>query len=123
MSLEEQAQAELEDARRQITQSVHTAFHELQSAQQQVQALQAAVASSFSALQANQLGYSVGVRINMDVLNAQSQWFQAQKDLLQARYQVLLDWLRLRQAAGVLQMQDVYHVNTWLVPASDVPQT
>ena len=122
ISLEEKAQAELEDTRRQIAQIARAAFYDLQSAQQQVQALEAAVASSLSALQANQLGYSVGVRINMDVLNAQSQWFQAQKDLLQARYQILLGLLRLRQTAGILQMQDVHDINTLLAPTLPAPQ-
>ena len=62
----------------------------------QVRALEAAEASSQSALDANRLGYQVGVRINIDVLNAQSQLFQTKRDLAQARYNVLLGHLRLR---------------------------
>ena len=48
------------------------------------------------------LGYQVGVRINIDVLNAQSQLYQTKRDLAVARYNVLLGSLRLRQAAGTL---------------------
>ncbi|MBQ0132216.1 MAG: TolC family protein, partial [Comamonas sp.] len=122
LSLEEKAQADLENARRQVSQAVRTAYFGVQSAYGQVQALQAAVASSQSALDANRLGYEVGVRINMDVLNAQSQLFQAQKDLAQARYNLLLGQLQLRQAAGTLVMQDVHAINQLLSPVLDTPQ-
>ncbi len=78
--------------------------------------LEAAEASSQSALDANRLGYEVGVRINIDVLNAQSQLFQTRRDLAQARYNVLMAQLRLRQAAGVLTTQDLQNVNALLTP-------
>lgn len=117
LSLEEKARADLEDARRQVAQAVRTAYFGVQSATGQVQALDAAVASSQSALEANVLGYEVGVRINIDVLNAQSQLYQSQKDLAQARYNLLVGHLQLRQAAGNLDMQDVHAINQLLSPA------
>ncbi len=117
LSLEEKARADLEDARRQVAQAVRTAYFGVQSATGQVQALDAAVASSQSALEANVLGYEVGVRINIDVLNAQSQLYQSQKDLAQARYNLLVGHLQLRQAAGNLDMQDVHAINQLLRPA------
>ena len=83
----------------------------------QVQALEAAEASSQSALDANKLGYQVGVRINIDVLNAQSQLYQTKRDLAQARYNVLLGTLKLRQAAGTLSLEDVQRINSLLAPA------
>ncbi|MDD2693209.1 MAG: TolC family protein, partial [Simplicispira sp.] len=76
--------------------------------------LEAAEASSQSALEANQLGYQVGVRINIDVLNAQSQLYQTKRDLAQARYNVLLGTLKLRQAAGTLQEADVQAIDALL---------
>lgn len=118
LSLEEKAQADLEDTRRQVHQAVRTAYFGIQSLQGQVQALEAAVESSQSALDANRLGYQVGVRINMDVLNAQSQLYQARRDLAQARYNLLLAHLQLRQASGVLSMQDIYHLNQMVQAAS-----
>lgn len=120
LSLEEKARADLEDAKRQVAQAVRTAFFGVQSTYRQVQALEAAVTSSQSALEANVLGYEVGIRINMDVLNAQSQLYQSQKDLAQARYNSLLGQLQLRQAAGVLQLQDVHTINEVLRPAQSV---
>ena len=76
-----------------------------------MRALEAAEASSQSALEATQLGYQVGVRINIDVLNSQSQLFQTKRDLAQARYNVLLGDLRLRQASGRLLPEDVTALN------------
>ena len=87
----------------------------MQSGIGQVQALEAAEQSSQSALDANKLGYQVGVRINIDVLNAQSQLYQTKRDLAQARYNVLLGTLKLRQAAGSLQASDVQAINALLV--------
>jgi outer membrane protein len=111
LSLEEKAQADLEATRRTVSQSVRTAFFGLVSGQSQVKALEAAEASSQSALEANRLGYQVGVRINIDVLNSQSQLFQTKRDLAQARYTVLLGHLRLRQANGTLSPEDLARLN------------
>ena len=115
LALEERAAADLETTRRNVAQATRAAFFGVQSGQGQVQALEAAEASSQSALDANRLGYQVGVRINIDVLNAQSQLFQTKRDLAQARYNVLLGTLRLRQAAGTLTTDDVAAINALLV--------
>jgi outer membrane protein len=90
-----------------VSQATRTAFYGVQSGLGQVKALEAAEASSQSALDANKLGYQVGVRINIDVLNSQSQLFQTKRDLAKARHDVLLGFLRLRQAAGVLKASDL----------------
>ena len=79
-----------------------------------MRALEAAEASSKLALEATQLGYKVGVRVNLDVLNAQTQLFQTQRDLARARYEVLVGGLRLRQAAGTLAEGDLEAVNGML---------
>jgi len=81
----------------------------------QVKALEAAEASSQSALDANKLGYQVGVRINIDVLNAQSQLFQTKRDLAKARYDVLVGSLKLRQANGTLTSNDLQAINAMLI--------
>jgi outer membrane protein len=107
LALEDKARAQLDDAQRSVEQNTRTAFFGVQSGQAQVKALEAALASSQSALDANKLGYEVGVRINIDVLNAQSQLYQTQRDLALARYQVLLGQLKLRQAAGTLSDDDL----------------
>jgi outer membrane protein len=105
--LEDRARFDLEAARRAVAQATRQAFYGTQSLEAQVLALEAAEASSKLALEATQLGYRVGVRVNLDVLNAQSQLFQTQRDLAAARYQVLMSGLRLRQASGQLSAADV----------------
>jgi outer membrane protein len=111
LKLEEQAAADLAAAERATAQATRQAFFGVQSGRAQVSALEAAEASSQLALEATQLGYRVGVRVNLDVLNAQTQLFQTRRDLAQARYNVILGGLRLRQAAGTLGPDDVNGVN------------
>ena len=114
LSLKDKAQNDLESARRSVALATRTAYFGVQSGQGQVKALEAAELSSQSALDANKLGYQVGVRINIDVLNSQSQLFQTKRDLAKARYDVLLGGLRLRQANGTLAAADLLTVNSLL---------
>ena len=114
LALEDKARSDLEGAKRTVAQATRTAFFGVDSLLGQVRALQAAEASSQSALDANKLGYQVGVRINIDVLNAQSQLFQTKRDLARARYDVLVNGLKLRQANGTLEAQDLQGVNALL---------
>jgi len=107
VALQEKARADLDQIERTIAQATRTAFFGVQSGLSQVKALEAAEQSSLTALQANQIGYRVGVRINIDVLNAQSQLYQTQRDLARARYDVLVGLLRLKQAAGALAPEDL----------------
>ena len=116
LSLKDKAASDLEGVRRSVAQGTRIAYFGVLSGRGQVRALEAAQLSSQSALDANKLGYQVGVRINIDVLNAQSQLFQTKRDLAQARYNVLLGGLRLRQANGTLTEQDLQPVNALLVP-------
>ena len=119
LALEEQSRA---DARSHAPQRGAGHAHRLprrwSRAPGQVKALEAAEASSQSALEANRLGYQVGVRINIDVLNSQSQLFQTKRDLALARYNVLLGHLRLRQANGTLTPADLSpSTRRWRAPA------
>ncbi len=114
LSLQEQARNNLDAARRGVAQSTRQVFFGVQSGQAQVKALEAAESSSKLALEATQLGYRVGVRVNLDVLNSQTQLFTTQRDLSRARYDVVVNSLRLRQAAGNLQPADVSAVNSLL---------
>lgn len=115
LALEEKARADLEASQRTIAQTTRTAFFGVQSLQAQVKAYEAAEASSQSALDANKLGYQVGVRINIDVLNSQTQLFDTKAKLAKARYEVLMGGLKLRQIAGVLKAEDLQAINAQLV--------
>ncbi|MFZ2628468.1 MAG: TolC family protein, partial [Rugosibacter sp.] len=79
-----------------------------------VKAYEAAMISSQSSLDSNKLGYEVGVRINIDVLNAQSQLYATQQSLSKARLDTLLALLRLKAAAGSLKEEDVRAINALL---------
>lgn len=114
LSLEERSRNDLDAARRGVAQNTRVAFFGYQSGQAQVSALEAAESSSKLALEATQLGYRVGVRVNLDVLNAQTQLFTTRRDLSKARYDVLLSGLRLRQASGTLQAADINAVDALL---------
>ncbi len=115
-ALENKARSDLEAAKRNTAQATRTAYFGLMSGLSQVKAYEAAEASSQSALDANKLGYSVGVNINIDVLNSQSQLYQTKRDLAKARYDVLVGNLKLRQAAGTLLPQDLESINSLLSP-------
>ena len=114
LALEDKARNDLEGAKRAVAQGTRTAYFGVLSGQGQVKALEAAEASSQSALDANKLGYQVGVRINIDVLNSQSQLFQTKRDLAKARYDVLVGGLKLRQANGTLKSDDLQTINSLL---------
>jgi len=112
----QQARYQHEAARRQAVQQTRQYFSSLTSGLAQVDALSAAETSSRASLQANTLGYQVGVRVNIDVLNAQQQLFETQQSLARARYQVLLDGLRLKASSGALHAQDILDVDALLIP-------
>ncbi len=114
LALEDKAQTDLEAARRNTAQATRSAFFTVRSLRGQVLALEAAESSSKLALEATELGYKVGVRVNLDVLNAQTQLYQAQRDLAKARYDVVFNGLKLRQVSGLLQLQDVTAVDSLL---------
>ena len=114
LALEDKARSDLDGAKRSVAQGTRTAFFGVQSGLSQVKAYEAAEVSTQSALDANKLGYQVGVKINIDVLNAQSQLFSTKATLAKARYDVLVGGLKLRQVSGVLSSTDLQTINAQL---------
>lgn len=113
-ALNEKARADLDHARRQASLGARQAYLGVSAGLAQVRALEAGVASSRLAVESNKLGYEVGVRINIDVLNAQSQLFDTQQKLAKARFDTLLAQLRLKAAAGALSETDLAAINALL---------
>jgi outer membrane protein len=107
---------DLENARRSSALATRQSYLSVINGIAQVGALEQALVSSRSALDSNKLGYEVGVRINIDVLNAQQQLFSTQRDLAVARYNTIANHLRLKAAAGSLIEQDLEEVNRALQP-------
>jgi outer membrane protein len=112
VSLEEKSRYELEAAQRSVELTARSTYFGLLTGLSQVKALVAAETSNQSVVDSTKLGYQVGVKTNLDVLNSQTQLFQTKRDLAKARYDVLLGQLKLRQAAGVLKAEDVQTLNS-----------
>jgi outer membrane protein len=111
---EDRARQDLENARRNAEFTARQTFLGVTSGIAQVKALEAALVSSQSSLDSTRLGQEVGVRTQIDVLNAQQQLSQTRRDLAQAKYNYILALLRLRSSAGRLTEQDLAAVNDWL---------
>ena len=109
------AERDVENAKRTVALGTRQAFSLVQSGLAQVKAYEAAEASAKLALEATQLGYRVGVRINKDVLDAQTTVASVQKDLFKARYDVIVGSIKLKQAAGSLKADDLVELNKLLV--------
>jgi outer membrane protein len=116
LALEEKSERDLDNAKRSLTLTTRQVFFGLKSGMAQVKALEAAEASAKLALEATQLGYRVGVRVNKDVLDAQTAVANTQKDLYKARYDVLVASIKLRQASGSLKAEDLEGLNAMLAP-------
>jgi outer membrane protein len=114
IALEDKARNDLEANRRNAALVARQSFLGVNSGLAQVKALEAAEVSSNSALESNKLGYQVGVRINIDVLNAQRQLYQTRTDLAKARYNTILAGLKLKAAAGSLREEDLQPINALL---------
>lgn len=107
----ERAKQELENVRRNIATQTRQAYLGVASGIAQVKALQQALISSKSVLEASKLGQGIGVRTNLDVLNAQQQLYATRRDLYQAEYNYLISQLRLKAAVGSLDEASLTKVN------------
>ena len=114
-ALERKARTDADGVHNTVVLGTRTAFVGAQTQAAQVKALEAAEASSKLALDATVLGYKVGVKVNLDVLNSQSQLYQTQTDAAGARYNYLVSQLKLRQAAGNLTANDLLPIDALLV--------
>jgi outer membrane protein len=123
LALEDKAAADLDAARRSAALSARQAFLGVSSGLAQVRALETAEQSARTSLESNLLGYQVGVRINIDVLNAQDQLFSARRDLAKARYDTLINSLKLKASTASLTDSDVLSLNMLLSPTDNIALT
>ncbi|HQM86424.1 MAG TPA: TolC family outer membrane protein, partial [Methylotenera sp.] len=106
---------DVEIARRQTELDTQRAYLNLSTSIAQIKALEQALISSQGQVDSTQLGYEVGVRTSVDVLNAQQQLFSAKRDLLQARYNYLVNIIRLKTTSGIVTEADLADINQQLV--------
>ncbi|MBK8162074.1 MAG: TolC family protein [Gammaproteobacteria bacterium] len=109
-----QAREDVESQRRATLRQARDAYLAVVAGINSVNALGQARVSAQSALDATQAGFEVGTRTTVDVLAAQSDLFAAQREYAQARYDYILNLLRLKQASGLLAPEDIEEVNRWL---------
>lgn len=105
------AGAELELAQRQAVTEAKLAFAGVVNGLSQITALTSALESSRIALDGNHAGYKAGIYSNIDVLNAEQQYHTVKRDLVKSRYETLLQALKLKAAAGILNADDLVRVN------------
>lgn len=110
----EVASFELDTAQRAAVRDTENAYRAVIAGIRQVEALEQALISAESALEATNAGFEVGTRTIVDVLLAEQRFFQAQRDFSQARHQFIVDSLALKRAAGVLAPEDLEAANQLL---------
>jgi len=104
----------LQRVTRETERQTRDAYLGVLSEKRRVEALDQSVKSSRTALEATEAGFEVGTRTIVDVLNSQFALFRAITLYYQARYDYLMNYLRLKQAAGTLQIQDLEAIDQWL---------
>lgn len=114
-SLYQQRLAELEGTRRQVERRTRDAYQGVIAGVARVKARKQAVLSNTTALEAADVGLEVGTRTAVDALNAQRELYSAQRDYARARYDYLLNVLRLKSAAGQLTPNDLTEIDKLLV--------
>jgi outer membrane protein len=108
------AKENLERVARQVERETRDAYLGVDSEIARVKALRQARKSSQTALEATEAGFEVGTRTTVDVLDARRQLFITETNYARSRYDYIVNWLRLKQAAGNLTVSDLTTVNSWL---------
>jgi len=105
-----------EEQRRAIMRQTRAAYNSVMSGISRVNALKQAVYSNQKALESTEAGFDVGTRTTVDVLNARRELFSALRDYSRSRYEYVVNTLRLKQAAGIVSVNDIEQINQWLEP-------
>lgn len=110
----DEAMQNQEQQRRAVMRQSREAYNGVMSGISRVKALKQAVMSNQQALESTEAGYEVGTRTTVDVLNVRRDLFKAKRDYASSRYEYILSSLRLKQAAGVISVNDLADINQWL---------
>ncbi len=116
------AKERLERTARQTERQTRDAYLAVNSEISRVKALQQALKSAQTALQATEAGFEVGTRTTVDVLESRRQLFLAETNYARSRYDYIVNVLKLKEAAGTLAEQDIAEINAWLEPAAPKAQ-
>ena len=110
----DQSEQQREALRRQVVESTRNLHRAVNTDVEQVQARKQSIISNQSAVEATEIGYQVGTRNIVDVLDAQRQLYTSVRDYNNTRYDYILDNLRLKQAAGTLNPGDLQDLARYL---------
>lgn len=113
-ALYDQARARLEEQQRAVQRRTSESYLKIFTSISRVKALNQALTSTQSALNASEAGQEVGTRTTVDVLNTRRDLFRARRDHARARYDYVLNTLRLKESAGQLEPSHLQQVNAWL---------
>lgn len=111
-----QAEQQRESLRREVVENTRNLHRAVNTDIEQVQARRQSIISNQSALEATEVGYQVGTRNIVDVLDTQRRLYAAVRNYNNARYDYILDNLRLKQAAGTLNPGDLEDLARYLKP-------
>ena len=109
-----QAQEALEQQRRATDRQTRSAYLTVINTISRIKALKQALVSSQSALDSTQSGYEVGTRTIVDVLQSQLNFYNAERNYASARYDYIVNSLRLKESAGLISANDIEEINRWL---------
>lgn len=114
----DKARSDLDATTNRVTAELRKQFKIVTGSVAKIAALEKSVISTTKLVEATKQSVKGGVRINLDVLNAQQQLVAAQRDLASARFSYLVSFLRLRFSAGVLSGQDLQTVAAYFQPST-----
>ncbi|MBC3832216.1 TolC family outer membrane protein [Undibacterium amnicola] len=112
----DKARAGLDSTRIKVMNELRKQFNTVKSSVAKIEALQKSVASSTILVEATKQSIKGGVRINLDLLNAQQQLVTTQRDLAQARYSYLIGFIKLKATAGVANIDDLHTLSGFFAP-------
>ncbi len=112
-----QALEEVERQKRAVQRQARDAYLGVVAGISRVNALKQAVVSNETNVEATQVGFEVGTRTTVDVVAAQRELFRARRDYSRARYDYLLNTLRLKRASSTLAAADFAKISAWLGPS------
>ena len=118
----DQTEQQRESLRRQVVEATRNLHRAVNTDIEQVQARRQSIISNQSALEATEIGYQVGTRNIVDVLDTQRRLYAAVRNYNDARYDYILDTLRLKQAAGTLSPDDLAELSGYLKADYDPDQ-
>ncbi|MDX5373532.1 MAG: TolC family outer membrane protein [Pseudomonadaceae bacterium] len=114
-----QTEQQRESLRRSVVENTRNLHRAVNTDVDTVQARRQSIISNQSALEATEIGYQVGTRNIVDVLDAQRQLYSSVRNYNDARYDYILNNLRLKQAAGTLAPSDLEALTAFLKPDYD----